>query len=179
MPEWLQIQGNSGKASNSCNKQTNATTTKRTVEFLRQIWYLQKKKLGNVYRASQKKVSFRIFSAGHIETQIWAILGILGISGQFFGNSGYFGHFWAFLGNSGQIWAFWANSERKFFLGRPVVSLPPSLPPWYDWTHCVPREIVQRVRLWFVVLFSPVFVRLQPFICLLSSIFAPVAAAAC
>ena len=41
-------------------------------------------------------------------------------------------------------------------------SIPPSWVPWYDWTHCVPRENVQRVRLWFVVLFSPVFVRLQP-----------------
>ena len=60
---------------------------------------------------------------------------------------------------------------------KKIVSLSPSLLPWYDWTHCVPREIVQRVRLWFVVLFSPVFVRLQPFICLLSSIFAPTAAA--
>ena len=53
----------------------------------------------------------------------------------------------------------WGGGKREKY---------PSRPPWYDWTHCVPREPVQRVRLWFVV-----FVRLQPFICLQpSSIFA-------
>ena len=57
-----------------------------------------------------EKTFFQNFLAGHIKTLIWAILGNLGISGQFFGNSGHVGH----------SWAFWANSERKFFLGRPV-----------------------------------------------------------
>ena len=35
MPESLQIQGNSGKAPNSCNKQTNATTTKNNSRILK------------------------------------------------------------------------------------------------------------------------------------------------
>ena len=56
-------------------------------------------------------------------------LGILGNSWQFFVNSGHFGPFLVILGkygHFGQFWAFWAillkNSERKFFLGRPVLS---------------------------------------------------------
>ena len=53
-----------------------------------------------INRASQKKLSFRFFSAGHIKTQIWAILGILGISGQFW----VFWEFRAFLGISDQFW---------------------------------------------------------------------------